>query len=179
LADRNPPGEVVTSPESRDYLKFATQVTITADEPCTYLYWSCDTVRLLMLNNSDIALLMDCLIGKSIFGWPERHLTFCCVSVGKDISEKLYSVAEQQATLARNKLLLPRLNISSSSGLWSSRTPLGPWQDELLRSQSVDQIYTAPMGQVRSHHWRRNQLRLTWQRKYQKLVPSSAEGESR
>ncbi len=90
------------------------------------------------------------------------------IKLGRDISEKLYSVAEQQASMARHN--------KSSTTL---RSPLGLWQDQLQRSQSADRVFTTPMGLVRSHHWRRQQVQCLWQRHYQKLVPSSNESKDR
>lgn len=87
--------------------------------------------------------------------------------VGKDVSQKLYAVAEQTAlvvaTRQQQQGRLPSLQVGGggSVGVNSTATysSLGPWQGELLRSQSADAVHTCKQGQVRSIHWRRDQTR--------------------
>lgn len=85
---------------------------------------------------------------------------------GKDVSQKLYAVAEQAALTTTNQQpgRLPSLQVGGgggSVGVNSTATysSLGPWQGELLRSQSADAVHTCKQGQVRSIHWRRDQTR--------------------
>lgn len=86
---------------------------------------------------------------------------------GKDVSQKLYAVAEQAALTVTTKDpkqgRFPSLQVGGrgSVGVNSTATnsSLGPWQGELLRSQSADAVHTCKQGQVRSIHWRRDQTR--------------------
>ncbi|XP_046456218.1 blood vessel epicardial substance-like [Daphnia pulex] len=139
------------------------QVSITADEPCTLLQLDAENLNHLTVNNPPLRFLLDCLIGK-------------------DVSQKLYAVTEQAALMVTSRDpsskqdRLPSLQVGggSSVGVNSTTTysSLGPWQGELLRSQSADAVHTCKQGQVRSINWRRDQTRRIWARRYQKLVPT-------
>ena len=100
-----------------------------------------------------------------------NNLTFF-IRKGKDVSQKLYAVTEQAALMVTSRDpsskqdRLPSLQVGgggggSSVGVNSTTTysSLGPWQGELLRSQSADAVHTCKQGQVRSIHWRRDQTR--------------------
>ena len=96
---------------------------------------------------------------------------------GKDVSQKLYAVAEQAALTVTTKDpkqgRFPSLQVGGrrSVGVNSTATnsSLGPWQGELLRSQSADAVHTCKQGQVRSIHWRRDQTRKVKTQKKNKL----------
>ena len=92
--------------------------------------------------------------------------TFFASIIGKDVSQKLYAVTEQAALMVTTRDptkqdRLPSLQVGggSSMGVNSTTTysSLGPWQSELLRSQSADAVHTCKQGQVRSIHWRRDE----------------------
>lgn len=84
------------------------------------------------------------------------------------MSQKLYAVAEQAslmgATRGHKQGRLPSLQVGGGGGSvgvnsTATHSSLGPWQGELLRSQSADAVHTCKQGQVRSIHWRRDQTR--------------------
>jgi hypothetical protein len=92
------------------------------------------------------------------------------IKIGKTVSQKLYAVTEQAALMVTSRDpsskqdRLPSLQVGgggSSVGVNSTTTysSLGPWQGELLRSQSADAVHTCKQGQVRSINWRRDQTR--------------------
>ena len=71
------------------------------------------------------------------------------------MSQKLYALTEEAA-------LLNGRAASATADAGGTPPTLGPWQTELLRSQSVDAVHTSKQGQVRSNHWRRNQTNRIW-----------------
>lgn len=92
----------------------------------------------------------------------------CFYLPGKDVSQKLYAVAEHAALMGTTRDpkqdRMQSIQVSGgggSVGVNSTMTysTLGPWQGELLRSQSADAVHTCKQGQVRSIHWRRDQTR--------------------
>ncbi|KZS17612.1 Popeye domain containing protein [Daphnia magna] len=135
---------------TRDDNLFVTmQVSITADEPCVFLQLDTDQLNCLAVTNPPLKFLLDCLIGK-------------------DVSQKLYAVAEHAALMGTTRDpkqdRMQSIQVSGgggSVGVNSTMTysTLGPWQGELLRSQSADAVHTCKQGQVRSIHWRRDQTR--------------------
>lgn len=146
---------------SQDVKASKIQVSITADEPCVFLQLDTDQLNCLAVTNPPLKFLLDCLIGK-------------------DVSQKLYAVAEHAALMGTTRDpkqdRMQSIQVSGgggSVGVNSTMTysTLGPWQGELLRSQSADAVHTCKQGQVRSIHWRRDQTRRIWARRYQKLVP--------
>lgn len=94
---------------------------------------------------------------------------------GKDVSEKLYAVAEQaslpissgcqqQAAGSGNGGRLSSSQAGGSVGLNGSTataatSSFGPWESEVSRSQSADAVHTVHTGQMRSIHWRRDETR--------------------
>jgi len=94
------------------------------------------------------------------------------VYIGKDVSEKLYAVAEysQSLIIMTNKQSnssagggTSRLSSLQVSGAGSNASAGGRaaifnhWESELARSQSADAVHTSKQGQLRSIHWRRDQ----------------------
>lgn len=84
------------------------------------------------------------------------------------MSQKLYAIAEHAALTGTTKDCkqdrLQSVQVSGTGGSvgvnsTTTYSSLGPWQSELLRSQSADAVHTCKQGQVRSIHWRRDQTR--------------------
>ncbi|KAI5731663.1 blood vessel epicardial substance-like isoform X1 [Diaphorina citri] len=91
------------------------QVSITAEEDCLYLCWSRISLDRLLRHRPMLKSVFNSLIGK-------------------DITQKLYSLNELISTNAQNKD--------------------EPWRHKMNRSVSVDAVNTSSRGQVRSSNWR-------------------------
>ncbi|KAL1454962.1 hypothetical protein WDU94_009089 [Cyamophila willieti] len=91
------------------------QVSITAEEDCLYLCWSRISLDRLLRHRPMLKSVFSCLIGK-------------------DITQKLYSLNE----LISN----------------NSQNSAEPWRHKMNRSVSVDAVNTTSRGQVRSNNWR-------------------------
>ena len=78
------------------------------------------------------------------------------------MSHKLYAVTEESLSTAalRGHCQQGHLAVLEDNG-WTSST-LGPWEEQLLRSQSLDAVHCDKEGHVRSYHWRRNQSQRNW-----------------
>lgn len=108
------------------------------------------------------------VVASSIYLNQLMEFLLCFYLPGKDVSQKLYAVAEHAALMGTTRDpkqdRMQSIQVSGgggSVGVNSTMTysTLGPWRGELLRSQSADAVHTCKQGQVRSIHWRRDQTR--------------------
>ncbi|CAM1293148.1 BVES (predicted) [Pycnogonum litorale] len=128
------PNQFIDSPEweastfDRDQIF---QVTVTAIEKCVYFCWTRKSLEQIFKANPVLHSIINNLIGR-------------------DITNKLYSVNEQLHVFKKTSSRSSRCGSSTNSAALS-------WiQAAIPRSLSVDEVHTSRTGQVRSLNWKEN-----------------------